>query len=115
MSSSFGNSIKFSVFGQSHGQAVGVVVDRFPAGEFVDVEALKKFLALQRPGQSKLTTSRQEAGDPIILSGLNEHGTTCGAQFCAIIENKDAHSGDYADFSRVPRPGHADYTAILKY
>lgn len=115
MSSSFGNNIKYSVFGQSHGQAVGVVVDRFPAGEFVDVEALKKFLARRKPGQSKLTTSRQESDEPIILSGLNENGTTCGAPLCAVIENKDTRSGDYADFSQVPRPGHADYTAILKY
>lgn len=115
MSSSFGVSIKYSVFGQSHGKAIGVLVDKFPVGEFVDIDELKKFLARRRPGQSDLTTRRSEDDNPIILSGLNERNITCGVPLCAIIENNDTRSQDYAKISDTPRPGHADYTAYVKY
>ena len=115
MSSEFGTNIKYSIFGQSHGRAVGVLVDRFPAGEEINFDELKKFLARRRPGQSDLTTKRNEPDEPVILSGLNEKNMTCGAPLCAVIENHDTRSGDYAEFSDRPRPGHADYTAYVKY
>lgn len=114
MSSEFGRNIRYSLFGQSHGHAIGVVVDRYPSGECVDMEELKQFLARRRPGQN-LTTTRHELDEPEILSGLNEKGITCGAPLCAVIRNTDTRSGDYVDVRDSPRPGHADYTALLKY
>lgn len=114
MSSEFGRCIKYSVFGQSHGKAVGVIIDRFPAGEYIDMDELASFMARRRPGQ-KLTTQRNEPDEVIILSGLNEQGITCGAPLCAVIENHDAHSGDYDEIADKPRPGHSDYTAWLKW
>ncbi len=115
MSSEFGTNIKYSIFGQSHGCAVGVLVDRFPAGEEINFDELKKFLDRRKPGQGDLTTKRSESDEPVFLSGLNEKNRTCGAPLCAIIENHDTRSGDYAEISDRPRPGHADYTAYIKY
>lgn len=114
MSSEFGNRLKISVFGQSHGQAIGVVIDGLPVGEPIDTDALARFMARRRPGQSALSTARQESDLPIILSGLQD-GVTCGSPLCAVIENRDQRSGDYAALADVPRPGHADYTAWLKW
>ncbi|NLF34578.1 MAG: chorismate synthase [Clostridiales bacterium] len=113
MSSEFGTRLKISVFGQSHGRAVGVVVDGLPAGEAVDRDALLAFLARRRPG-GPLATPRGEPDLPVFLSGL-ERGVTCGAPLCAVIENTDTRSGDYDAFRDTPRPSHADYTALMKY
>jgi len=114
MSSEFGNILKISVFGQSHGKAIGVVADGLPAGEAVDLDALTAFLARRRPGGSPLSTTRREADAPVFLSGL-ENGVTCGAPLCAVIENADQHSSDYDALKDVPRPGHADFTAWTKW
>lgn len=114
MSSEFGKLIKVSVFGQSHGRAIGVVVDGLPAGEAVDLTELQAFLDRRKPGKSPLSTARKESDAPTFLSGL-ENGKTCGAPLCAVIENGDQHSGDYAGLTDTPRPGHADYTANLKW
>lgn len=113
MSSEFGKNIKISVFGQSHGKAIGVVVDGLPAGEAIDMEALNRFLGRRRPG-GLLATPRKEADAPVFLSGVAED-KTCGSPLCAIIENKDTRSGDYSLFSDLPRPSHADYTAYVKW
>ena len=78
MSSSFGKLLKISVFGQSHGAAIGVVIDGLPAGEAIDLEELQAFLDRRKPGKSPLSTARQEADTPEFLSGL-ENGITCGA------------------------------------
>ena len=78
MSSEFGSLLKISVFGQSHGRAIGVVVDGLPAGEAIDLEELNAFLARRKPGKSHLSTARREADAPVFLSGL-ENGVTCGA------------------------------------
>ena len=91
MSSEFGSLLKISVFGQSHGRAIGVVVDGLPAGEAIDLEELNAFLARRKPGKSPLSTARREADAPVFLSGL-ENGVTCGAPLCAVIENGDQHS-----------------------
>lgn len=121
MSSNFGNKIKFSVFGQSHGRAIGILIDGLPAGEKIDLKELDKFLERRRPGKNALSTQRKEADKPIFLSGVknieneNEYLITCGAPLCAIIENSDAHSGDYKEILDKPRPGHADYTAFIKW
>ena len=114
MSSEFGKLLRVSVFGQSHGKAIGVVMDGLPAGEAVDLGNLSAFLARRRPGKSPLSTSRQEEDTPVILSGL-ENGVTCGSPLCAVIENSGQHSGDYKELEGKPRPGHADLTAYLKW
>ena len=114
LSSEFGKIVKVSVFGQSHGRAIGVVVDGLPAGEAIDLEELNAFLDRRRPGKSALSTARKETDLPAFLSGL-EDGKTCGAPLCAVIENADQHSKDYSGLKEKPRPGHADYTASVKW
>ena len=114
MSSEFGKILKVSVFGQSHGTAIGVNIDGLPAGEAIDLEELQRFLDRRRPGKSPLSTARKEGDVPEFLSGL-ENGKTCGAPLCAVIRNSDQHSGDYAELADKPRPGHADYTAWVKW
>ncbi len=114
MSSEFGRILRVSVFGQSHGRAVGVLLDGLPAGEAVDLEELQSFLNRRRPGGSPLSTARQEADAPVFLSGL-KGGVTCGAPLCAVIENGDQRSKDYSELSDKPRPGHADYAAWVKW
>ena len=114
MSSDFGNALRVSVFGQSHGRAVGVVVDGLPAGEEIDLEALQRFLDRRKPGDGPLSTARKETDIPEFLSGLEE-GRTCGAPLCAVIRNADQRSRDYGELADKPRPGHADYTAWAKW
>ena len=114
MSSEFGKLLRISVFGQSHGRAIGVNIDGLPAGESIDLQELDAFLDRRKPGKSPLSTTRKESDAPIFLSGL-EHGVTCGAPLCAIIENSDQHSSDYQELQDKPRPGHADYTAYIKW
>jgi chorismate synthase len=114
MSSDFGKNIKVTIFGQSHSEAIGVVIDGLPAGETIDMEKLQKFMSRRAPGSSEYVTQRQEKDVPVILSGLL-NGVTCGAPLCAIIENKDVRSKDYDKFCNIPRPSHADYPAYVKY
>ena len=109
----FGDRLKISIFGQSHAPAIGVTVDGFPAGFPVDLDALNAFLQRRAPGQL-LTTPRKEGDVPEFLCGLH-NGKTCGAPLTAIIRNTNTRSGDYAEFARKPRPGHADFTASVKY
>ena len=114
MSSEFGKILRVSVFGQSHGRAIGVNIDGLPAGEPIDLEELQQFLDRRRPGKDSLSTARSEADRPVFLSGL-EGGVTCGSPLCAVIENSDQRSKDYGELSDKPRPGHADYTAWVKW
>lgn len=114
MSSEFGKLLRVSVFGQSHGKAIGVNIDGLPAGEAIDLDELNAFLDRRKPGKSPLSTTRKEADAPIFLSGL-ENGVTCGFPLCAIIENGDQHSSDYSELADKPRPSHADYTAAVKW
>ena len=114
MSSEFGNILKISIFGQSHGKAIGVNIDGLPAGEPIDLEELNAFLDRRKPGKSLLSTTRKESDTPVFLSGL-ENGVTCGFPLCAIIENSDQHSSDYSELADKPRPSHADYTARVKW
>ena len=114
MSSEFGRLLRVSVFGQSHGKAIGVNIDGLPAGEPIDLDELNAFLDRRKPGKSPLSTMRKEADLPVFLSGL-ENGVTCGAPLCAIIENGDQHSKDYSELQDKPRPSHADYTAWVKW
>ena len=113
MSSTFGNKIQVSIFGQSHGEKIGCVIDGLPAGEPVDTEALGRFLARRAPGQ-KGATQRRETDAPRIVSGVL-NGMTCGAPLCVLIDNADTRSGDYEQLRDIPRPGHADYPAAVKF
>lgn len=114
MASIYGNNIKVSIFGQSHSQAIGVTVDGLPAGIKIDMDELQEFLNRRAPGRSKYTTKRKEGDIPEFLSGIVDN-VTCGAPLTAIIRNNDQHSKDYDNLKDCPRPGHADYTAHIKY
>ena len=114
MSSTYGEKLKLSIFGQSHGPAIGMVLDGIPAGLPVDEEKLRVFLSRRAPGQDDYTTPRKEADYPEFLGGI-VNGYTCGAPIAATIANKNTRSGDYSELKDCPRPGHADYTAQVKY
>lgn len=114
MSSSYGENLRFGIFGQSHSAAIGVTIEGIPAGEKIDMAELGRFLARRAPGQSALSTARREPDIPEFLSGI-KNDATCGAPITAIIRNTDTRSGDYAAFALTPRPGHADYTARVKF
>ena len=114
MSSTYGENLKLSIFGQSHGPAIGMTLDGIPAGLPVNVEKLQQFLNRRAPGQNDWSTPRKEEDRPEFLAGLLD-GFTCGAPIAAVIHNKNTRSGDYANLKDCPRPGHADYTAQVKY
>lgn len=114
MSSIYGNRIRVSIFGQSHSKAVGAVIDGLPAGLEIDMEALRAFVARRAPGQNDLSTARREADSFDFLSGVF-NDTTTGAPLGLIIPNTDTRSKDYSQLKDIPRPGHADYTAEVKY
>ncbi len=114
MSSVFGRNLKISLFGQSHAEAIGVVIDGFPAGFHVDFDALRAFAARRAPGNAPFATSRREADEAEFVSGLVD-GITCGAPICAVIRNTNTRSGDYRELFDTPRPSHADYPADIRY
>ena len=114
MSSTYGESLKLSIFGQSHGPAIGMIMDGIPAGLPVDLEKLQDFLNRRAPGQNDWSTPRKEEDRPEFLGGILD-GYTCGAPIAAVIYNKNTRSGDYNNLRDCPRPGHADYTAQMKY
>ena len=109
-----GNKLRVTVFGQSHGQAIGCVVDGLPSGFRPDMARLAAFMARRAPGRSDFSSSRSEADTPEILSGLVD-GVICGAPLCAVIHNTDHRSADYDALRSTPRPSHADFSARLKY
>ncbi|MDR0769293.1 MAG: chorismate synthase [Dysgonamonadaceae bacterium] len=110
----FGNIFRLTSFGESHGEAVGGVIDGCPAGLSVDMDFIRKELNRRRPGQSDLTTSRQEADEVEFLSGIYE-GQTTGTPIGFIVRNTNSHSQDYDNLKDVYRPSHADYTYQQKY
>lgn len=110
----WGNKVHLTVFGESHGPAIGAVLDGLPAGEAIDPAAVEAQMARRAPGQDPTATKRKESDAPRVLSGLL-NGKTTGAPLCAVIENTSQHSRDYDNLLCVPRPGHADYTAFLRY
>ena len=114
MSSTYGETLKLSIFGQSHGPAIGMVLDGIPAGLPVDTEQLQQFLNRRAPGQNDWSTPRKEEDRPDFLGGILD-GHTCGAPIAAVIHNKNTRSGDYENLKNCPRPGHADFTAQVKY
>lgn len=115
MASSFGTSLRVSVFGQSHSAAVGCVLEGLPSGIKIDLVELQAFMARRAPGQGPWTTPRKESDVPEIVSGLNSQGQSCGAPLCAIIRNTNTRSRDYDNLLHVPRPGHADFSAEMKW
>ena len=114
MSSTYGEKIKISVFGESHGGGIGVVIDGLPAGEAIDFDAVLAQMARRAPGRDKTATPRKESDTPRVLSGMLG-GVLTGAPLCAVIENTNTRSQDYGDLLAKPRPGHSDYTAYIKY
>ena len=114
MASSFGKMLRVSIFGQSHGEAIGVLAEGFPVGEEVDLERLQRFMDRRRGASAPGSTPRREEDRPRFISGIY-NGKTCGAPLCAVIENANADSSAYKSFEDTPRPGHADYTAAVKY
>jgi chorismate synthase len=114
MGNSFGNLFRITTFGESHGQAIGVIVDGCPAGLELDPEMIQHQLDRRKPGQSKITTQRRETDEFQVLSGLFE-GKTTGTPISMIIWNKDARSKDYSHIAEKFRPSHADYTYQEKY
>lgn len=115
MASSFGTTLRVSIFGQSHSPAIGCVVEGLPAGFALDQDKLAAFMARRAPGQAAWATTRKEPDRPRIVSGLNVCGETCGAPLAAIIENTNTRSSDYDNILTIPRPGHADFTAQAKW
>lgn len=115
MPSSFGNTLRVTVFGQSHSAGVGCVVEGLPSGIAVDQERIARFMARRAPGNAPWTTPRKEKDAVRILSGLNPDGRTCGAPLAAVIENTNTRSQDYGNIMGVPRPGHADFAAWAKW
>ena len=111
---SFGNLLKFTTWGESHGEAIGCVVDGFPSGITIDTKFIQTKLNLRKPGQSKFTTQRKEKDEVKIISGVFE-GKSTGAPISMIIHNTDQRSKDYSDIKNKFRPGHADYTYFMKY
>lgn len=114
MSSTYGENLKLTIFGQSHGAAIGMTLDGIPAGLKVDADELQAFLNRRAPGQNDWSTPRKEEDRPEFLAGIVD-GYTSGAPIAAVIYNRNTRSGDYANLKDCPRPGHADYTAQIKY
>lgn len=114
MGSSFGRYLTVTTFGESHGPAVGAVIDGLPSGLAVDRELIQRDLDRRRPGQSRYTTARQETDQVEILSGLAE-GKTLGSPVALLVRNKDARSKDYKAINNLYRPGHAEFSYRAKY
>ena len=114
MNNSFGELFRITTFGESHGVALGVVIDGVPAGLEIDTDFIASEMARRRPGQSDVSTARNEADAPEILSGVFE-GKATGTPLTLLIRNSNQHSSDYSNIMNIYRPGHADYTFDKKY
>ena len=114
MSSSYGENIKLTIFGESHSAGIGMTLEGIPAGSEVDMDELQAFLSRRAPGKNSYSTARTEADLPEFLCGIKEN-ITVGTPITAIIRNTDTRSKDYSQLKVTPRPGHADYTAEIKY
>ncbi len=111
----FGKNLTLTTFGESHGPAMGGVIDGFPPGFKIDFDRLREDVAKRRPGSSVLVTARNESDSPEFLSGISPEGITLGTPIGFIVRNADHRSADYDDMGRVFRPNHADYTYIRRY
>lgn len=115
MGNSFGDNFRFTIFGQSHAPAIGVTIEGLPRDTFIDREYIQSFLDRRAPGKNKYSTARKEADKVEFLSGINPNGLCCGSPITAVIYNSDTRSRDYSELEFKPRPGHADYPAMVKY
>lgn len=114
MKSSIGSAVRLTVFGESHGEAIGCVLEGLPAGHKIDFEFVASQMARRAPGKDKTATPRKEADLPEFLSGL-QNGITTGAPLAILIRNSDTRSHNYDDLKIRPRPNHSDYAAYVKY
>ncbi|MCH5303239.1 MAG: chorismate synthase, partial [Ruminococcus sp.] len=114
MMSSYGEKIKLTIFGESHGEAIGAVIDGVPAGFRIDMDKVLLQMARRAPGKDKTATPRLEKDFPSVKSGIL-NGVTTGAPIACVIENTNTRSADYSNLLNNPRPGHSDYTAFIKY
>ena len=114
MSSFWNNRISISIFGESHGPAIGVTIDNLPPGEYIDMDKIHQFMTRRAPKKDGTTTPRSEKDLPEVLSGVLNNRTT-GTPLCAMIQNTDTRSKDYSNLAKLPRPGHADYTGAMRY
>lgn len=114
MSGTWGNRIKISIFGESHGKAVGINIDGLKAGILLDLDYIRREMQRRAPGNNEFSTPRKEDDEFEILSGFFE-GRTTGTPLCAVIYNKDKKSKDYAKLKNIMRPSHGDYTGYVKY
>lgn len=114
MSGVWGNNIKLSIFGESHGEAIGITLDGLPSGFEIDLEEVDKELERRAPGRNKMSTARKEGDRVQIVSGFF-NGRTTGTPLCGIIKNEDKKSRDYSKLKSVMRPGHGDYPGYIKY
>ena len=114
MSSFWNNRISISIFGESHGPAIGVTIDNLPPGEYIDMDKIHQFMTRRAPMKDGTTTPRSEKDLPEVLSGVLNNRTT-GTPLCAMIQNTDTRSKDYSNLAKLPRPGHADYTGAMRY
>ena len=114
MRKTFGQSITLDIYGGSHDEKIGMILDGIPSGEVIDLDALRSFLLRRAPGRNPFSTSRKEDDEPIFISGIKGNVTT-GDRIEAIIYNKNQRSSDYFSLVDIPRPSHADFAAIMKY
>lgn len=114
MSGMWGNKIKISIFGESHGNAIGINIDGLEPGFEINLDKVSSEMKRRAPGRSNLSTPRKEADEPEILSGFFQ-GKTTGTPLCAIIRNNNTKSKDYGKLKDIMRPGHADYTGKIRY
>ena len=114
MSSFWNNRISISIFGESHGPAIGVTIDNLPPGEYIDMDKIHQFMTRRAPKKDGTTTPRSEKDLPEVLSGVLNNRTT-GTPLCAMIQNTDTRSKDYSNLAKLPSPGHADYTGAMRY
>lgn len=114
MSANWGTTIELSLFGESHGKAIGIVIGNLPAGIALDMEDIRRHMKRRAPGQNRYSSPRQETDEFEIVSGVYD-GVTTGAPLCAMIKNQDHHSRDYSMLQECMRPGHSDYPAYIKY
>jgi len=114
MSGTWGNKIRYTIFGESHGKGIGINIDGLPPGLEIDLGEVNREMQRRAPGQNALSTARNEKDQATIWSGFLK-GKTTGSPLCAIIENHDQKSADYESLAWKFRPGHADYSGYIKY
>ncbi len=114
MSGNFGKKINISIFGESHGEGIGIVINGIPSGLKIDMDKVNKEMERRAPGRNDISTPRKEKDEPMILSGVF-NGFTTGTPISMVIKNTDTRSHDYSKTKDIARPGHADFTGFVKY